>query len=454
LGLAALAAFEREQDLHGRASFLPYGSSGSMCRRPVRKFGRYLEERGLITREQIDEALNTQVAFGGRLGTNLVELGYLKLDDVANQLSGFLGSPLPPTAWFETPDTNALRALPKALIEKRKLIPLRVDKTTLHVVSIDPRHEKIAEEIAFSTTRAVQLYVLPELRMYYWLEKLYGIKRDVRFMNVNREMAQGRFKEPTLPEEKPRTRSHEPREPLRALPKGQDLIDDATFHQTYAFTPPTPGSERSEPKPTPPASPGIRVVVGQAAPPSAEPPPPEHTTLELVDMVPEEQVSMGARIAQLEAEMMNAAERAQIIDSLISLAGLFVESAALFIVQQGIVQGAKGSGPLAERPLDGILFPVQTESLLTKPVTTGEAFRAKVADLPNDARLLRAMGREEALEVLAIPIKVRSRVVNVLYIDGGSDPIPYTSESALRALCDHAGAAFEHLILIKKRQES
>ena len=39
------------------------------------KLGEVLLNEGLVTRKQLEEALKCQVIFGGRLGTNLVEMG-------------------------------------------------------------------------------------------------------------------------------------------------------------------------------------------------------------------------------------------------------------------------------------------------------------------------------------------------------------------------------------------
>ena len=38
------------------------------------EFGGYLIGRGVITAAQLEEATQAQVIFGGRLGTNLIEL--------------------------------------------------------------------------------------------------------------------------------------------------------------------------------------------------------------------------------------------------------------------------------------------------------------------------------------------------------------------------------------------
>ena len=44
--------------------------------------GELLLDAGL-TRDQLEEADRSQTVYGGRLGTNLVETGYLGLDELA-----------------------------------------------------------------------------------------------------------------------------------------------------------------------------------------------------------------------------------------------------------------------------------------------------------------------------------------------------------------------------------
>ena len=62
------------------------------------RLGQYLIRQGLITAEQLDEALQHQALYGARLGTNLVDLAFVTLSELAQQLSTFHRAPLPPRA--------------------------------------------------------------------------------------------------------------------------------------------------------------------------------------------------------------------------------------------------------------------------------------------------------------------------------------------------------------------
>jgi len=57
------------------------------------KVGNMLVKHNIITEAQLEEALRNQVIFGGKIGTNLIELGYISADKLAEFLSKSKGVP-------------------------------------------------------------------------------------------------------------------------------------------------------------------------------------------------------------------------------------------------------------------------------------------------------------------------------------------------------------------------
>ena len=53
---------------------------------------------------------------------------------------------------------------------------------------------------------------------------------------------------------------------------------------------------------------------------------------------------------------------------------------------------------------------------------------------------------------LVFPIKIAGRVVNLLYVDNGSQPLAETAFAALGVLCQQVAAAYERLIVARKRR--
>jgi len=160
---------------------------------PLEKFGQYLLRNQVINQDQLNEALQCQVIFGGRLGTNLVELGYLTLDDLARLLSRRSGYPAASPEELEELPREILNSLPKTVIEKFKIIPIRIEAKTLHLAVCDPTDMKGMDEIAFATGMRIKPYLLPELRMFYLLERHYGIKRDIRYIRLGRSVSRGKY---------------------------------------------------------------------------------------------------------------------------------------------------------------------------------------------------------------------------------------------------------------------
>ena len=144
------------------------------------KLGQYLLRHQIVSQEQLNEALQCQVIFGGRLGTNLVELGYVSLDDLTAHLSRRSGFPAASLEELEELPREILGSIPRSVVEKHKVVPIRIEAKTLHCAVCDPTDLKAMDELSFSTGMRLKPYLLPELRMYFLLEKHYGIARTNR----------------------------------------------------------------------------------------------------------------------------------------------------------------------------------------------------------------------------------------------------------------------------------
>ena len=59
------------------------------------KVGEALVKEGLITRQQLELALQRQVQFGGRIGTNLLEMRIVGEDELTKFLSRYFRVPFP-----------------------------------------------------------------------------------------------------------------------------------------------------------------------------------------------------------------------------------------------------------------------------------------------------------------------------------------------------------------------
>ncbi|TAN40325.1 MAG: hypothetical protein EPN25_08035 [Nitrospirae bacterium] len=148
------------------------------------KLGEALVKDSLITREQLRMALERQVIFGGRIGTNIVELGFLKEGELSAFLSQFFGVPAVNPKDLAAIDSEVIACFSRELAEKYRGIPFRKDRKRLHVAMSEPRSHKDLDDMRFTTGFDVIPYIITELRLIFALEKYYGTERDLRYIST------------------------------------------------------------------------------------------------------------------------------------------------------------------------------------------------------------------------------------------------------------------------------
>lgn len=151
------------------------------------RLGELLVASGLLTIEQIEQALRAQVMWGARLGTNLIELGFIDLDQLSTALGQQHAMPAALARHFEKVDRELQLLLSPDVAHKLTCVPLMRVGTDRKVViaSSSPLTAKglaiVADELCVEPREIIQS-VAAELRMRYQLERIYNIQRPSRFM--------------------------------------------------------------------------------------------------------------------------------------------------------------------------------------------------------------------------------------------------------------------------------
>lgn len=153
------------------------------------RLGELLVAAGLLTPEQVEQALRAQVLWGGRLGTNLVELHYLELDPLSTALGHQHHMPAALARHFEKADPELQARMPVELAERFSCVPLLRMGPDQHVAiaaqaPLGPRQlNLIAAALAVDVTRLVPA-VAAELRIRYQLERVYRVRRSARYLRA------------------------------------------------------------------------------------------------------------------------------------------------------------------------------------------------------------------------------------------------------------------------------
>ncbi len=148
------------------------------------KLGEAMVKESLITKEQLRLALERQVVFGGRIGTNLVELGIIRETELSSFLSKYFKIPKVKPSELASADNETISCISKQIAEKYKLVPFKKDRKRLHVAMLDPNSIPIIDELRFITGYDIIPYAISELRLLYSLEKYYGMRRDIRYISI------------------------------------------------------------------------------------------------------------------------------------------------------------------------------------------------------------------------------------------------------------------------------
>jgi type IV pilus assembly protein PilB len=127
---------------------------------PVR-IGELLLKEKRLTPAQLQEALNYQKTNGGKLGFNLVKLGFVKDEEITALLSKQYGVPSINLAQFEI-DPAVVKLIPAETAQKYQIVPLSRAGATLTIAMTDPTNVFAMDDIKFMTGYNVEPVVASE----------------------------------------------------------------------------------------------------------------------------------------------------------------------------------------------------------------------------------------------------------------------------------------------------
>src|SRR4029077_15159510 len=136
------------------------------------RIGELLLKEKLITAEQLQQALSQQKSNGGKLGYNLVKMGFLKDEQITSLLSKQYGVPAISLAQFKI-DPTIVKLVPTETARKYQMIPLSRSGSTLTIAMTDPTNVFAMDDIKFMTGYTVEPVVASEVAITDAIEKYY-----------------------------------------------------------------------------------------------------------------------------------------------------------------------------------------------------------------------------------------------------------------------------------------
>lgn len=371
------------------------------------KLGELLIKEGLITNEQLEEALKCQVIFGIKLGSSLIELGMVDEGSLLRLLSKKLGVPAATHKDLHDLFFSTYGLLPAAVAEKYRVIPFRLDGRRLSVAMSDPTDFKAIDELAFITGHIIQPYIVPDIYISYALEKYYQVSRDMRYLRVKG----GGFK---------RTPSAKPE------PATQPAVQE-TISVSY---------EKEDGK-----------LLNIEIPAEFE----GFGNLPDLPEEPDNQAQLGRyTIDQLSLDFAAARERNEVADVFIKYLGQDFEKGALFIIRgkmavgwRAIVQGTK------VEKFDEMTVELALPSVLHDVIRESRFCMGPVSATPGNRPIAASLQLSQGDTLLAIPVIMLNKIVAIVLVSAEVEALGRKLQE-LQKLVYKASLAFEMLIIRNK----
>ena len=139
------------------------------------RIGELLVRGGVVTREQLNEALEKEKSNGSHLVQELVRLGFTTEDQLTQFLAKQFGIEKVELAGSDIAD-SVFNLVPSDLIQKHQLIPLKLVGSTLTVAMTDPTNLIAINEVKFISGYGVKVALASASEIKELLGKRFGSK--------------------------------------------------------------------------------------------------------------------------------------------------------------------------------------------------------------------------------------------------------------------------------------
>jgi type IV pilus assembly protein PilB len=153
------------------------------------KLGELLVRTGRINQAQLNEALGLQKDQGGRVGTNLVKLGYLTEKQLVDSLSQHFKVPAVELNGMEIDDA-VLKIIPADLARKYTILPVSKTGATITVAMIDPTNVFAMDDVKFMTGYRVEPVVASESGIRVAIDRYYGSTHAIELKKVMEDLSE------------------------------------------------------------------------------------------------------------------------------------------------------------------------------------------------------------------------------------------------------------------------
>ncbi|MCY7348858.1 MAG: Flp pilus assembly complex ATPase component TadA [Pyrinomonadaceae bacterium] len=147
------------------------------------KLGEILVRENLISSQQLRETLEYQRANGGRLGSNLVNLGMVSDDVITAVLSRQYGVPSINLELFQI-EQETIKLISQEVALKYSVLPISKVGATLTLAMADPTNVFAMDDIKFMTGLNVEPVIASETSLLVAIGKYYSLSNQIEIFDA------------------------------------------------------------------------------------------------------------------------------------------------------------------------------------------------------------------------------------------------------------------------------
>jgi type IV pilus assembly protein PilB len=136
------------------------------------RLGELLVRENMISLQQLQKAQEETKRSGGRIGNNLIKLGYIAEGDLTSFLSKQYGVPSIDLAQFDI-DIEVIKLIPKEVARKHMVIPVNRAGSSLIVAMSDPSNIYAIDDLKFLTGYNIEVVVASEVAIEEAITRYY-----------------------------------------------------------------------------------------------------------------------------------------------------------------------------------------------------------------------------------------------------------------------------------------
>lgn len=144
-----------------------------------KRLGDLLLEVGMITREQLEAAIEVQKKTGDKLGNVLTKLGYIQEDDIIQVLEFQLGIPHVKLEKYNI-EKAAYLSISESISRQYGLIPIKKEKSILTVAMSDPLNVFAIDDLKIYTGLEIQPVIASYNDVIKAIDKYYSAQKAMK----------------------------------------------------------------------------------------------------------------------------------------------------------------------------------------------------------------------------------------------------------------------------------